>query len=303
MSLRSLRLVSCLVVAFVGMAHTSIAQAQVTATLGSNVDAYFGSLSDGNQVSNPAGLNPWTPVGINPPAFYATVSQLPNIPGPPPSNVAPSNVTTFAPIASSSSFNDGFNDTATSMILGLVAGPSYTADAAMVNLTSGGMTLMESTGLYDYEQLNYDIDFSVSNSVNIFGTAGTIGGLVTRTYSVSGLVGTGIGAFAAFGGEMSFWDATTNTSLGAPLTFNYFDGVGGAFSGTASGSTFVSAVNSPDVLRITGDFFEIGDPATITAESVPEPPTLLLLAAASAVVGLVMLGSRYRIAPVPHREH
>jgi hypothetical protein len=291
MKSRSLLLVA-LAVMLCNLACVRTACGQVTATLGSNVDAYFGGLSDGYQASNPAGLNPWTPVGLNPPAYYSTVYQLPNIPGPPPGNVAPSNVTTFAPIPSSSSFNDGFNDTATSTILGVVAGPSYTADAAMVNLTSGGMTLMESTGLYDYEQLNYDIDFSVSNSVNIFGTSGTIGGIVTRTYSVSGLVGTGPGAFVAFGGEMNFWDATTNTSLGSPLTFNYFNNVGGAFSGTVSGSAFVAAVNSPDVLRITGDFFVIGDPSSINVESVPEPSTFVLGALACLCSAAVALKGR-----------
>jgi len=289
---RRLLLISCAAVALAEIALASSVQAQVTGTLGSNVTAYFGSLSDAYQASNPAGLNPWTPVGNNPPAFYASVSQLPNIPGPPASNVTPSNVTTFAPIASSSSFNDGYNDTATSTILGLVAGPGYTANTAMIDLLSGGMTLTESVGLYDYEQLDYDIDFSVSNFVNIFGTAGTVGGTVNRTYSVSGLVGTGPGAFAAFGGEMSFWDATTNTSLGAPLTFNYFDPVGGAFSGVVSGSTFVNAVNSPDVLRITGDFFVIGDPAQINVESIPEPSTCAL--AVLACLGLAVIAARRR---------
>jgi hypothetical protein len=290
MKSRSLLLVA-LAVMLCNLACVRTACGQVTATLGSNVDAYFGGLSDGYQASNPAGLNPWTPVGLNPPAYYSTVYQLPNIPGPPPGNVAPSNVTTFAPIPSSSSFNDGFNDTTSSTIQGLVSGPGYTANAAVVNLLAPGMTLQEVTGTYDYEQLNFDIDFSVSAFVNIYGTAGTIGGLVTRTYSVSGLVGSGPGDFVAFGGEMNFWDATTNTSLGSPLTFNYFNGVGGAFSGTATGSTFVAAVNTPDVLRITGDFFVIGDPSLINVESVPEPSTLVLGALVCLCsVAFVLLG-------------
>ena len=80
---------------------------------------------------------------------------------------------------------------------------------------------------------------------------------------------------------MNFWDATTNTSLGSPLYFNYFNNVGGPFGGTATGSTFVAAVNSPDVLRITGDFFVIGDPSSIQVQSVPEPSTLVLSPAAA----------------------
>ena len=294
MNARSFRLVFRLGMMLAGLAHLGTAQAQVTGTLGSDVTTYFGSQADSYQMSNPAGLNPWTPVGNNPPAFYASIPQLPNVPGPPAGNVAPSNVTPFAPIPSSSSYNDGYGDTAASTILGLVAGPSLTAQAAMVDLLgSSGMTLTETVGQYAYEQVNFDIDFSVSNIVNtITGTTGTIGGVVTDTYAVSGLVGTGVGAFAAFGGQLNFWDATTNTSLGAPLTFNYFNNVGGAFGGTATGSTFVAAVPSPDVLRITGDFFVIGDPSSIQVQSVPEPSTLLLFALGS--LGLSALGRRRR---------
>ena len=123
MKTRSLRFVLPLGVMLAGLGHLGTAQAQVTGTLGSNVTTYFGSQADAYQMSNPAGPS-WTPVGNNPPAFYASIPQLPNMPGPPAGNVTPSNVTPFAPISSSSSFNDGFGDTASSTILGLVAGPS-----------------------------------------------------------------------------------------------------------------------------------------------------------------------------------
>jgi hypothetical protein len=253
------------------------AEAQVTGVLGSDTTAYFGSQNDAYQASNPAGLNPWPPAGPNPPAYYASITQLPGVPAPPAGNVAPSNVTPFSPTAASSSFNDGYYDTATSSILGSVTYSSLTVNDALVSLPAGGMTLNESVGLYDYEQVNYDIDFSVANYVNITGVAGALGGLVTRSYNVSGLVGTGPGAFVAFGGEMNFWDATTNTSLGA-LTFNYFNNVGGAYSTTVTSSGTINAIYSPDVLRITGDFFLIGDPSSIQVQSVPEPSTWILLA-------------------------
>jgi hypothetical protein len=85
---------------------------------------------------------------------------------------------------------------------------------------------------------------------------------------------------------MDFWDATTNTSLGAPLLFNYFSATPGAFTASVSASSLIAAVNFPDVLRITGDFFLIGDPSSITVNSapVPEPATFALAAVGLACV-------------------
>ena len=91
---------------------------------------------------------------------------------------------------------------------------------------------------------------------------------------------------------MNFWNGTTNASLGAPLLFNYFNGSAGTFSASVTASSAIAAVNFPDVLRITGDFFLIGDPSTIQVQSVPEPSTMVLLASASA--GLLFCGRRRR---------
>jgi len=274
MNMQKLRLIACL--GFItGVVLSSTARAQVTSIAGSNVDAYFGSLNDTNQVSNPIGLNPWPAAGPNPPPFYGTINQLPGVPSPPTGSAPSSNVSPFSPINSTSFFNDGFGNTASSAISGFIAGSTGTADDAQIGLF---MTLTQTTGGYAYEQLNYDIDFNVSSLVNTTGTAGTLPGLVTRTFTVSGSVSTASGSFVAFGGQMEFWDGTTNTSLGAPLLFNYFNAAPGAFTATVSGSSSINAVNFPNVLRITGDFFLIGDPATITVNSVPEPSTLALAA-------------------------
>lgn len=265
------------------------AQAQVTTVAGSNADSLFGSQNDVYQASAPIGLNPWSPVGFNPPAFYATISQLPNIPGPPPGNVAPSNVTPFSPFNATGNFNDGFGNTASSAISGFVFGSSGTADDAQIGLF---MTLNQASGGYAYEQINYDIDFNVSSTVNSTGTAGTLPGLVNRSYTVTGSVGASSGSFVAFGGYMKFWDATTNTALGSPLLFNYFNAAPGAFTATVSASSFINAVNFPDQLRITGDFFLIGDPSSITVNSVPEPSTFAL--AAMGVCGLAVCARRMK---------
>lgn len=266
---------------------TGTARSQVTNIAGTDTQSYFGSLNDTYQASNPTGLNPWPAAGPNLPAFYSTINQLPGVPSPPGGNVAPTNASPFWPFNGTSFYNDGNGNTASSAISAFISGNTGTADDANIGLF---MTLTQTTGGYAYEQINYDIDFNVSSAVNVTGTAGTLPGLVSRSYTVSGTVG-GSSGFVAFGGMMSFWDGTTNTSLGAPILFNYFNNAPGAFTATVSGSSFINAVNFPDVLRITGDFFLIGDPSTITVNSVPEPSTFVL--SATAVVCLLAYRRRH----------
>ncbi|MBX9655775.1 PEP-CTERM sorting domain-containing protein, partial [bacterium] len=202
----------------------------------------------------------------------------------------PSNVTPFFPINATAFLNDGMGNTGSSAISAFIAGSTGTADDAQIGLF---MTLNQTFGGYAYEQLNYVVDFNVSSLVNTTGTAGTLPGLVSRTYTVSGNVG-GTTGFVAFGGEMNFWDGTTNTLLGPSLLFNYFNNSPGAFTATVSASSFINAVNFPDVLRITGDFFLIGDPSTITVTSVPEPSTMILGAVGMAGIGILGIGRRLR---------
>lgn len=273
----------------IGVVSVDYAMAQVTSIAGSNAEAYFGSLNDTYQASVPTGLNPWSPAGPNPPAFYGTINQLPGVPSPPTGNVAPSNVSPFFPFNATAFFNDGMGNTASSAISAFIAGNTGTADDANIGLF---MTLNQTTGGYAYEQINYVVDFNVSSLVNSTGTAGTIPGLVSRTYTVSGNVG-GTTGFVAFGGEMNFWDGTTNTLLGPSLLFNYFNNAPGAFTATVSASSIINAVNFPDVLRITGDFFLIGDPSTITVNSVPEPGTFILASLGMTGLGIVGIQRRY----------
>ena len=102
MKARSLHFVFGLGMMLAGSACASLARAQVVGILGSDVTTYFGSQADSYQMSNPTGLNPWTPVGNNPPSYYAAIPQLPGVPSPPAGNVTPSNVTPFAPTSSTS---------------------------------------------------------------------------------------------------------------------------------------------------------------------------------------------------------
>lgn len=273
----------------VGDLFASAGLAQVTNIVATDTQSYFGANNDIYQASNPTGLNPWPAAGPNPPAFYGTINQLPGVPSPPGGNVAPTNASPFWPFNGTSFYNDGNGNTASSAISTFISGNTGTADDAQIGLF---MTLNQTTGGYAYEQINYVVDFNVSSAVNATGTAGTIPGTVTRSYTVSGNVGTT--GFVAFGGQMSFWDGTTNASLGPPLLFNYFNASAGAFTATVNGSSFINAVNFPNVLRITGDFFLIGDPSTITVNSVPEPSTLAL-ASFGAIAFLAVAARRRRV--------
>jgi hypothetical protein len=273
-----------------GIVFAQAADAQVVSIAGSSTQAYFGSMNDTYQASSPAGFNPWPAAGPNPPIFYSTISQLPGVPNPPGGNTAPTNPTSFFPFNGTAFFNDGNGNSASSGISTFIAGNTGTADDAQIGLF---MTLTQSTGGYAYEQINYVVDLNVSSLVNIYGTAGTIAGMVSRSYSVSGNIGGPVG-FVAFGGEMNFWDGTTNTSLGAPLQFNYFNNQVGPFTATVNASSFITGVDFPNVLRITGNFFLIADPSTITVVSVPEPSGAAL--AAIAVVGLIGLRRRFKMA-------
>ena len=269
--------------------RATLCQAQVTNIVATDTQSYFGSNNDTYQASNPTGLNPWPAAGPNAPAFYGTVNQLPGVPSPPGGNVAPTNASPFWPFNGTSFYNDGNGNTASSAISAFISGNTGTADDAQIGLF---MTLNQTTGGYAYEQINYVVDFNVSSLVNSTGTAGTLPGLVSRSYTVSGNVGTT--GFVAFGGQMNFWDGTTNASLGAPLLFNYFNANAGAFTATVNGSSFINAVNFPSTLRITGDFFLIGDPSYITVTSVPEPSTLALTAIGAAA--LLIRVARRRLA-------
>ncbi len=266
--------------ALAGALVAATADASVTGVTASNVDAYFGSLSDGYQDSNPTGLAPWPAVGPGP--YGGTF--LPGVPAFPAGSVAPSNVTPFAPSASASSFNDGFGNLAVSKILGY-AGGGNTIDDAQIALS---MFLTQVGTTYAYEQLNYDIDYGVAATVNSDGTAtGPAGTIVTRSFAVSGTVG----SFVNFGGEMNFWDVPT---VGAPtflgqLSFNYSNTSPGPFSTVVTASAPINLgnfVNPPNSIRITGAFFVAGDPSTINVQSVPEPSTLSLL----GIAGVGLLG-------------
>jgi hypothetical protein len=260
------------------------AHAAILTLMDSNVDAYFGSQSDAYQASDPAVLAPWPAVGPGP--YLGTA--LPGVPAPPGSTPGPPypggiNVP-YSPAAHNSAFNDGAGNTASSSIQGGINGIGATTnDATMV----ANGTLVESTGSsYDYEQLNFGIDYQVALG------AVTQGSVVTRGISISGNVSPG--GFVQFGGQLNFWDATTSASLGAPLTFSYFNNSGGPFATFLVASQFESSVVGGDILRVSGDFFTIGDPGIDLHWATPEPSTYTLLATGAACLAWVMVRRQKR---------
>ncbi len=257
--------------------------AAITGIPNSNVDAYFGSQSDAYQDSFPlVGAWPASPILLlpPPPAAYS----LTMVPGTSPNpNVAPSNVTPFAPAPSVASFNDGLGNTATSSIVGSF-GSTGTMDDAQIGLS---MVLNQnaSSTTYTYEQLNYSIDYALANTPN---TAGFLSGLltspVTRTFAVSGAVG----SWVYFGGQMDFWAVPTAgpaVNMGT-LLFNFLNVAAGPFATTVTGTGTIGpgntpwGIDAPDTLRITGTFLVAGDPSSITVQTIPLPAGVWLFGSA-----------------------
>ena len=266
------------------------AHANINTVIASNVDAYFGSQSDGYQDRFPLSLPPsWLPVGPGP---YPLISTFLIASAPPPSPFAtPSNVTTFGGPGSFSSFADVPGNSAFSFIQGYVGAPGDFIDDAQIGLV---MSLTQvGASSYAYEQLDYSIDYDLVNSPNSAGfLSGVLPSTVTRSFNVFGNVNALPGSYAQFGGEMNFWSVSGGvpTAMGT-LNFSYLNLAGGAFSTVVAGTGVIGSVpvNNPDFIRVTGSFYVAGDPSSITVQSAPEPSSLGLLGMAA-----LGLGQRFR---------
>ena len=95
----------------------TLARANVTSVITSNVDAYFGAQSDVYQDRFPLSLPAsWAPVGSGP--YPLTSTYLITSAPPPSGSLTPSGVTPFSGAGSFSSFADGLGNAASSTITG-----------------------------------------------------------------------------------------------------------------------------------------------------------------------------------------
>ncbi len=275
-----------------GALSPTIAHADVAAAPGlSTVHAYFGSQNDGFQNSSPgAPAGPaWGTIGIPGIPFPGSPTFIMPAPGGPPSpTFVPGGPNTFDGTAYNSLFFDVPGNTASSSILGTI-NPIFAGFFAGVEIDLT-MSLTQVGALqYAYEELDFSIDYSITATA-VFNSS------VTQAFNISGIVGTGPGSFAQFGGRIDYWELSGGVFLGkslGSLTFSHLDLMAGAFSTTVSvtGPIGVPAPNfglgSGDGIRITGAFFVAGDPSTINVQSirsVPEPTSALLLLGSGAML-------------------
>ncbi len=273
MTLRSTSRILCLVAACALLVLSNSALASVSGVGNTNVDAYFGANSDGNQQFSPGapGSPTWLPVSSGGPPPYGPA--LPGVPAPTLGNVANSNANPFAS-PYTSAFSLGLENSTAKIQAVATNSPLSAIDDAQILLS---MVLNQSSTNYVYQQLNYAADFTLTNTPNSAGiVTGVNNGISTRSFFVTG----NVGSYVQFGGQMTFWDVASNTNMGT-LTFNYYNTTPGPFSQLVTGSGFIGTgppgyINAPNLLRVEGDFYVIGDPSNINVESVPEPSAGIL---------------------------
>ena len=257
---------------------------------GPTFKAMFASQSETYKDSDPPSIS-WGIAGAGP---YSPGPLLNLPPAPIASIVPPSGGNPFAGILGghASYFNDGAGTTATSIIADYVAGsPSVTAD---INISIPYWQLNQGfsgTG-YAYEQLNFGSNYLFTNNTN-----GLLPSPVPNLpIYINGSVQSGSTAYAQFYGEVDYtWLPVTYNSFtgvispnGSPvplgsLLYSFTQLGGGSFSQTlySSGGLFATP-NNDGILALDGYMWIAGDPSDITVSSVPEPSTLVLLAAGAA---------------------
>jgi hypothetical protein len=273
----------------------AVSHAQITGVTDSRVQGFFASQSDGFQISDPLGLNPWAGPGAAPlpdptsgiagvpaaPAGGAAVAGVNGVNWVPftfPNPRIYSGVDNAAPGAQTS--------TGTAIEGGFLVAGANSVTSPFVVVPQNSFLLQQPAAVgYAYTQLNFSIDYAV-------GAGGLAGGFGTAGYNVFGNVTNALG-FAEFGAEAEYWDVTGAPVLLGTLSLQFLQNGAGAFNQNLFDVAAIAGMAGAGTLRITGDIYWHGDPATIDVQSVPEPTTFVLAALGFAGLGFVALRKKY----------
>lgn len=275
----------------------SVATAQITGVVSSDVEAFFGSQSDTFQLAEPPLSPTWGP-NVNGPYGFTGPTVPPLYAGfPSPSLSYAANIP-YDLGHTGPGFADSQLTTSNYSIIGNYAGGTFTGDAfAMV----GGppMSIFQpatATG-FVYEKAEFVMTFSV-------GSAGILGGLAPA-YPFIATGNVLPGGYAQFGAQVDYWwiPVLPGTILpnGSPvnlgtLQYSFLQNGGGAFGQVVNHSpTVLAGATGVGFLQIVGEMYVAGDPFSIEVISiVPEPSSLVLGLAGVAGLGLVAARKKLR---------
>lgn len=167
-----------------------------------------------------------------------------------------------------------------------IVGGFVIANAANINstfiLTPQTSFLRQEAGAVGvaFTQLNFSIDYAV----NGFGVAG--GNQQARFRAFGNVLA---GGYARYQSHFNYWDVATGNLLGSLNLDTGNINAAGAFNVPLADNQFVNGIAGAGTVRINGWAKWEGDPMEINVESVPEPASVLALAA-----GLPLLLRRRR---------
>lgn len=265
----------------------SLARAQITGVVSSDVEAFFGSQNDTFQLAEPPlsptwPTNPIGPYAISGPAVPALYPGYPS-----PSLTFTPNIPYDTP-HTGPGFADSQLTTSNYSVVGNYSGGTFTGDAfAMVGGPPMSLFQPASATGYAYEKAEFVMTYSVGPAGIAAGTAPNYPFFATGNVLPGG--------YAQFGAQVDYWwipvmpgtiiPSGPAVNLGT-LQYSFLQAGGGSFGTVVNHSpTVLAGATGVGFLQIVGEMFVAGDPSSINVSSVPEPSTVVLGAA-----GLIGLG-------------
>ncbi|MBX9655454.1 hypothetical protein K2Y11_17710 [bacterium] len=285
----------CLFGLLLALVFVPMAKAQITGVVSSDVEAYFGSMSDTFQLTEGPTFPFWTanangPYPVTGPTVPALYAGYPN-----PSLTFTPNIT-----YDTGHIGPGFADsqltTANYSIIGNFAGGANTGDA-YAQTFGPPISLFQpasATG-FAFEKVQFVMTFSV-------GPSGIAGG-AAPAYPFLATGNVLPGGYAQFGANVDYWwipvipgtiiPSGPSVNLGT-LQYNFFQAGGGSFNTVVNHSpTTLAGASGVGFLQITGEMFVAGDPFSINVVSIPETSTLVL--SVVGMIGLAGFGLRKKL--------